>query len=203
MDALDQETEVKFCLRNMAEIEKGLHLIGARPVQPRTHELNLRFDTPAADLARERQVLRLRQDASVRMTYKDATNIVDGAQTRREIEVQVADMDSARRFLEALGYSVAFQYEKYRTTYELEGAQVMLDELPYGNFVEIEGPLETLKPLTQKLRLNWEAAIPATYHELFGRVQRKRALTFRDLSFRNFQNIKLVVADLGVEFADS
>jgi adenylate cyclase, class 2 len=203
MDALDQETEVKFCVRSLTGIEQGLHSMGAHLIQPRSHEINLRFDTPGADLARERRVLRLRQDASVRMTYKDGTKIVDGAQTRREIEVRVADMDSARRFLEALGYIVAFQYEKYRTTYELDGAQVMLDEVPYGNFVEIEGPLETLKPFTQKLHLDWGAAIPATYHELFGRVQRTRALAFPDLSFRNFQNINLVPADLGVEFADS
>jgi len=40
---------------------------------------------------------------------------------------------------EALGYAVYMMYEKYRTTFRLDNLEVVLDELPYGNFVEIEG----------------------------------------------------------------
>ena len=29
----------------------------------------------------------------------------------------------------------------------------MLDELPYGNFIEIEGELETLRPIAKELQL--------------------------------------------------
>jgi len=32
-------------------------------------------------------------------------------------------------------------YEKYRTTFTIGSLEVVLDELPYGNFVEIEGPI--------------------------------------------------------------
>ena len=78
----------------------------------------------------------------------------------------------------------------------------MLDELPYGNFVEIEGEFEELKPLAQMLGLNWDAAIPASYHSLFDRVSISRNLTFRDLSFEKFKDIKISPGDLGVEPAD-
>jgi adenylate cyclase, class 2 len=135
--------------------------------------------------------------------------------SRREIEFWVSNLDSARQFIEALGYEIIFVYEKYRTTYSLSGitddvarelqsleTYIMLDELPYGNFVEIEGELDELKPLAQKLRFKWRAAIPASYHSLFERISKSKNLTFRDLRFENFKSIKIGSVDLGVLPAD-
>ena len=59
--------------------------------------------------------------------------------SRTEIEFGVDDFAKAKQFLEHLGYQSILVYEKYRTTYELDHAHIMLDELPYGNFIEIEG----------------------------------------------------------------
>lgn len=53
---------------------------------------------------------------------------------RREIEFTVGNFESAIQFLEALGFEPAAYYEKYRETHELNGAHVMLDELPFGSF---------------------------------------------------------------------
>ena len=50
-------------------------------------------------------------------------------------------MSSLRR----LGYVVALIYEKYRTTYMLGDAEIVLDELPYGNFTEIEADEATIE----------------------------------------------------------
>ena len=58
----------------------------------------------------------------------------------------------------------------------------MLDELPYGNFIEIEGELEMLRPIAEQLRLNWDKAIPASYHALFERLCKSRGLSFRVLN---------------------
>jgi len=67
------------------------------------------------------------------------------------VEVQVADLVGARLVLESLGYLVVFEYEKYRTTYELDGVELMLDELPYGDFVELEGDPDGLKHAAHRL----------------------------------------------------
>jgi adenylate cyclase class 2 len=163
--------------------------LGARLIQPRTHEINLRFDTPKRDFQREHRVLRLRQDRASRLTYKDGTVLESGAFSRREIEFAVSDFDSARQFIEALGYEVVFTYEKYRT--------------PYGDFVEIEGEMDQLKPVASQLGLNWEAAIPASYHELFDRVCAARKLTFRDLTYENFKDIHTSPLDLDAQPADT
>ena len=58
----DQEQEVKFFLTDLAALQARLEKGGARLVQPRVHEFNLRFDTPTGELSHGEQVLRLRQD---------------------------------------------------------------------------------------------------------------------------------------------
>jgi len=207
----NRETEVKFYVHDISAVKRRLHSLGASLIQPRTLEVNLRFDTPAGDLSREGRVLRLRQDEAIRLTYKDGTQLKDGVLNRREIEFSVSDFGSAQLFMEVLGYEVVFIYEKYRTTYALPemtaGADhlethIMLDEMPYGNFIEIEGEFNELKPLARILRLNWDAAIPASYHSLFDRVSISQNLAYRDLTFEKFKDIKIVPADLGVVPAD-
>jgi adenylate cyclase, class 2 len=213
---MGQEIEAKFYLQDLPKIAAHLQALGARLIQPRTHELNLRFDTPDGDFQRQRRVLRLRQDEGARLTYKDGATLEDGAFSRREIEFVVGNFDSAREFIEALGYEVAFTYEKYRTTYiwglaaldalkdrAAPGPHLMLDELPYGDFVEIEGELEQLKPVAIQLGLKWEAAIPASYHELFERLRAARKLTFRDLTYANFKDLEVSASDMGVFSADA
>ena len=207
----NRETEVKFYVHDISAVKRRLHSLGASLIQPRTLEVNLRFDTPAGDPSREGRVLRLRQDEAIRLTYKDGTQLKDGVLNRREIEFSVSDFGSAQLFMEVLGYEVVFIYEKYRTTYALPemtaGADhlethIMLDEMPYGNFVEIEGEFNDLKPLSQILHFNWDAAIPASYHSLFDRVSISQNLAFRDLTFEKFKGLKIVPANLGVVPAD-
>ena len=211
----NQETEVKLYIGNIKAIKERLRSFGASLISPRTHEFNLRFDTPSKDFTRDGRVLRLRQDEAIRLTYKDGRQLKDGVLSRREIEFSVSNFDLARQFIEALGYEIVFIYEKYRTTYSLPNTtthtekdlhslemQIMVDELPYGNFIEIEGDFVELKPLARSLDLNWDAAIPASYHDLFNRVCQSRNLSFRDLRFENFHGIEINTTDLGVVPAD-
>jgi adenylate cyclase class 2 len=197
-----EETEVKFYLRDPAQLANQILAAGGRLHIPRTHEFNLRFDTPDREFQRAHRVLRLRRDQTNRLTYKEGGRIQDGALRRMEIEFDVGDFDAARQMLEALGFEVVFAYEKYRTTYELKGTQIMLDELPFGDFVEIEGPPELLRPVAITLKLDWQAAIPYSYHDLFERLRAARTLPFRDLTFENFSKAKPQADDLGVRGAD-
>ena len=45
----DQEIEVKFYVSDLEAIQAHLVQLGARLVQPRTLEVNLRYDTPGGD----------------------------------------------------------------------------------------------------------------------------------------------------------
>ena len=198
-----QETEAKFYVRNLERIKKALENLRAHLGQARVLELNLRFDLPDASLRAQGRVLRLRRDTEARLSYKGGNKNTKGVLSREEIEFVVGDFVKAKKLLEALGYQQIFYYEKYRTTYELDKTLIMLDELPYGTFVEIEGETEeTIRALSHRLDLNGEATIERSYSALFEHVQKSLNLSFRDLSFENFAGIKVEATHLGVHAAD-
>ena len=198
-----QELEVKFYIAEPAKLLTKLKALDAVLVQPRTFERNLRFDTPSNQLTRARRVLRLRQDTETRLTYKGPAKAREGLLAREEIEFIASDFQKAKAFLEALGYQVRLIYEKYRSVYQYQGAEISVDELPFGNFIEIEvEDPELIKSISRQLRLNWEAHIPISYASLFVVVKRNLHLTFRDLTFENFAHINVSFSDLEVLPAD-
>ena len=203
MSAEPQEIEVKFYLKDLRKMEARLREFEARLVQARVHEKNIRFDTRDRDLRRENRVLRLRRDERVRLTYKGPSRNDAGVLSRTEIEVTVDDFEKARQFLEAFGFEKSFFYEKYRTTYEIDGLHLMLDETPLGSFIEIEGEnADSIHALSEKLGLNWDAAVAASYAALFERVCTAQNLNMQDLSFENFKMRSVSARDLQVEAAD-
>lgn len=203
MSGNDQEIEAKFYIQNLSRIKEQLEELGAALTQQRVLETNIRFDLPGARLRAEGRVLRLRRDTEARLTYKSAGKNEHGVLSREEIEFVVGDFEKAKQFLEALGYQKLVYYEKYRTTYELNETLIMLDELPYGNFIEIEGKtIEAVHLVARQLDLNPERAISASYHALFERVCQSLRLSIEDLSFANFVNIQVSPDDLSVHAAD-
>ncbi len=199
----NQEIEVKFYVQNLAAVEKRLLAAGAHLIQKRILEQNLRFDTPEQDLGRSFRVLRLRQDTEARLTYKGPSSMREGTRVREEIEFSVSDFNRARQLLEALGFQISMSYEKFRSSYDLNGAHIVLDELPYGNFVEIEGPdVGTIRSINEILGLNWNAGVAASYTALFERLKHNRELEFRDLTFENFIDLDIQKEDLEVIPAD-
>jgi adenylate cyclase, class 2 len=168
------------------------------------HEVNLRFDNPNGDLRRDLKVLRLRQDTEAKFTFKGPSEMREcGVLSRREIEFTVGSFDAAKEFLEALGYVPVVFYEKYRTTYELHNVHIMLDELPYGDFVEIEGEdIGTLREVAHLLGLNWEVIVKAGYHALFERITGKYKLDPEQLSFDALKSVQITEEDLLIVPAD-
>ncbi|HJZ10728.1 MAG TPA: class IV adenylate cyclase, partial [Acidobacteriota bacterium] len=159
-----QETEAKFYVEDLKKVVTRLRELEAILIKPRTLEKNTRFDLPDHSLRKEGRALRLRQDDKARLAYKGPGIKSEGVLSRREIEFGVEDFEKARQFLEALGYEKLIFYEKYRTTYEFEDTHIMLDEMPYGGFVEIEsGSIAGIRMVSEKLRLKWSAAIAASY----------------------------------------
>jgi adenylate cyclase class 2 len=203
MSGTGQELEVKFYLNHPARLQRCLEELGARLEQPRTHEINLRFDTPALDLLHSGRLLRLRQDAAAHITYKGPGRVEGGARLRQELEFIASDFAMARAVIEALGYEVMLMYEKQRATYALGEVLVTLDEMPYGNFAEIEGPDgEHIQAAAAQLGLDWQQRILESYTVIFDQVKQTLGLTIRDLSFENFSGMAIPPAALGVQPAD-
>jgi adenylate cyclase class 2 len=203
MNQNEQEIEVKFLLFDLLALEQKLKSMGARLVSPRTFESNLRFDHPDGSLSKTGQVLRLRHDQTNVITYKGPGSSEQGVLSRQEIEFRASSFNAARHLFEALGFRVAVAYEKRRTTYAWQEVEIMLDEMPYGNFCEIEGTSPAqIEAAAGLLALDWQARILASYMMLFQQVKEKRHLVFRDLVFFNFKGITISADDLGVKYAD-
>jgi adenylate cyclase class 2 len=199
----NQEQEVKFYLADRSSFEQRLRRMGAEQVHPRTFESNLRFDTADGALLRARQVLRLRQDEVVRLTYKGPAMPGQEVSVRAEIEFEVSSFANARAFLEALGYRVSVEYEKYRTTYNLANVEVVLDELPFGDFAEIEGPDgPAIQAAAAALGLDWEARCAESYLGLFSSLRASQGLDAQNLTFKEVKQ-KYSAESFGLKAADS
>lgn len=189
-----REIEIKLYVKDLAEIERRLQLQGARLVSPRILERNNRYDNAERHLMEREQVLRLRQDTRARLTYKEENGVVvgkSGSRSRFEAEVEVSDFDAMHMILLKLGYTPFMVYEKYRTTYELHDAEITLDELPYGNFVEIEGEEHDISTVINALGLHDAPSLSKGYATLFEYVRHNLGLKFNDLTFENFAGISV------------
>ena len=199
----NQELEVKFYLADIEALRRKLEGLGAHLVQPHTYERNLRFDTPEGILTQHQQVLRLRQDTANRLTYKGPSQVKDGVSARTEIEFIVGDFENAQKLFEALGYQINMVYEKYRTVYDLNGTLVTLDEMPFGNFAEIEGSDgASIQAVCHRIGLMWELRTLQSYTQLFQIVKQNLGLTLRDLTFENFTGIRVGPSHLELAPAD-
>ncbi len=117
-----------------------------------------------------RCVLRLRRvGARAVLTYKEQFASDGAIKHRREDESEVADADAVAAILDALGYRPALVYEKRRETWQLSEAEVVLDKLPFGWFVEIEGPEAAINEAERQLELRTAAVEYATYPDLTNR----------------------------------
>lgn len=206
-----QELEVKFYLQDRPAMVERIQAAGAVLVQPRVFEKNLRFDTPDGSLTKNQRVLRLRMDTRARLTYKGPDRLEqengkrqpDSVSQRQEIEFGVDDFDAAWEMLDALGYEVSVLYEKYRTTYHLANVEIVVDEMPYGDFLEIEGPdAGSIRQAAERLGLKWDARCTTSYMALFNHL-RAGGLEAEHLTFKLLEGKTYTAADFDLQAGDA
>jgi adenylate cyclase class 2 len=127
------------------------------------------------NLDSRRQVLRLRRvgDAAV-FAYKERYESGSAIKHQREDETRVEDAAALSAILDALGFRPALVYEKRRATWRVGQTEVVLDELPFGLFVEIEGEEKDIEEVESLLNLTSAEAEMSTYPELAERHGERR-----------------------------
>ncbi|MCY4008619.1 MAG: class IV adenylate cyclase [Anaerolineaceae bacterium] len=200
LSATDTETEIKLWVPDLSPIEARLREAGARLTQERSHEFNLRFDHPELHLLDRRAVLRLRKDQVNTLTYKDDARIQEGIISRYELETEVASFEITSQLLQKLGFFISDRYEKYRTAFQLDQTEIVLDELPFGNFVEIEGLHDDIKKAIGRLELSQATPVNCSYLHLFHLsrlwLERERNIHLEEFSFQGFAGITLPIEQL-------
>ncbi len=183
------EIEVKFHVEDAGRLRGGIEALGADD-RGEVFETNIRYEDAAGTLIRNRSLLRLRQDRATVLTYKSNAKDADPQyKVRRELEVTVSDFETMHRILTALGFHQEQIYEKRRRTYKLGDAVLCLDAMPFGDFLEIEGPKPSIRPIAEKLALPWENRILTNYLNIFRRIRKDLGLDFTDITFDNFRAV--------------
>lgn len=144
------ETEKKYRLnkKRLVELSAKLEAIGAVFAGERFEENYLHR---GGALDERGAMLRLRKIGDTCFfTYKEKLRNDSDYKHKIEFETIVSDVGATESIIGMLGYHLSLIYEKHRKAWHLGDVEVVLDELPFGLYMEIEGSIEDIEK-TEKL----------------------------------------------------
>ena len=160
--------EVKFSLQDNPNIIKELKrkqavLVGAYK------EKTIRYDDKYESLEKRGKFIRVRSGLKNIISIKEKIEDDDEQKVfkRNEIEVEIGDIKKMQYILENIGLKETYTMEKYRLKWQYDDAEINLDELPFGLFLEIHGEEEKIEKVSNELGLNKNNIIIGTYWDIF------------------------------------
>ena len=183
------EIEVKFYLANIAGMRNKILKLGARS-KGRLFETNILYEDENHSLIKKKSLLRLRQDEKTTFTLKSSPPVKSkDFKIVNELEVEVSDFAIMDQILKTLGFHPEQKYETWRETFILNQTVFCLDNMPYGDFLEIEGQEKDIRHYASKFGLNWQNRIIFSYLAIFEMMRKNLNLDFNDLTFNNFETV--------------
>jgi adenylate cyclase class 2 len=165
-DVMPLEIEKKYRLTKAQRtaVWQRLPALGAKR-KGEEFEVNTLFAGEGLEVGRA--ILRLRRVGKRGiLTYKERLPSRSGIKQQREDETPITDPDALELILDALGFTPALVYEKRRETWTVGKTEIVIDELPFGLFMEIEGTEQGIRELEDKLAIKRLRTEMATYPEL-------------------------------------
>jgi len=161
---IEVEKKYRLTAEQRTQIEERLRALGlsARPVE---FEENTLYRGAAVDLGR--CSLRLRRvNGRALLTFKQRLPSPSPIKHQLENECEVANADRMDEILRALGYTPGLIYEKRRTRWQVDTAKVVIDQLPFGLFMEIEASEKEINRVEGLLKVASLPAVAETYPNL-------------------------------------
>ena len=119
--------------------------------------------------------LRLRRvNGRAILTFKERFPSKSSIKHQREEETEVTDAAAVAAILRSLEFRPALVYEKRRTRWVTGKAEIALDELPFGQFMEIEGSEAEIARVEKLIGAEALPAVMETYPALTARLGQKR-----------------------------
>jgi adenylate cyclase class 2 len=135
--AIEIEKKYRIDKKTLVELTARLAELGATFLDDSFEE---NFLHRGGRLDPNNSVLRLRKtDSRTTLTYKEKLSTNSDFKHQIEFETTVSDADAAENIIEKLGYKLSVVYEKHRRSWRYKNVEVVLDELPFGFYMEIEG----------------------------------------------------------------
>ena len=179
----NKEVEIKFCIDNLASLNRRLRQSGFKLVTKRTHEMNALYDLPGQPLRKRGDLLRLRRYGSEWLLTHKAKGREGRHKTRVENETKVADGEKMDAILRALDFVPTFRYEKLRAEWSDGNGHVVVDQTPIGDFGEIEGPPRWIDRTARILGIQPGEYITDTYATLFFTWKKQTASSAQEMTF--------------------
>ena len=181
------ETEIKFRVRDIAQLESQLSSLGFHLVTPRSFEGNQLYDTPDRSLRIKRELVRIRSYAGRwLLTHKripDSGIGEDRHKHRVETETELSDGAALADVFRSIGLVPVFRYEKWRTEWADAEGHCVVDETPLGVFAELEGAPEWIDRITAELGVAQRDQLTISYGRLFEEWKERAGSDAQDLTF--------------------
>lgn len=179
------EHEIIFYPVDTTEFISRITSLGAILVHDRFLMKRAIFDTQRT--LDQGQWIRIRQEfARTTWAVKGVQNLTELGKS--ETQIDVSDFDGAVTLAELMGAKQRSYQENYRTTWELQGAEIVIDEWPgLDPLVEIEASdNESLRIIVEKLQLEYSkgrfGTVSGIYLEVLGTdIEKMPILTFESL----------------------
>jgi adenylate cyclase class 2 len=181
---MKKEVELKFKIENPGLIRKKLRNLKAKFIG-KAFEKTIKFDTKNDGLKKQGKFLRVRTGFENVITFKKKINKFDkNFKEREEIEVEISDPAEMEKILENLGFTKKWLMEKYREKWILKNAEIVIDKLPFGNFIEIEGSKRAIQKTAKILELDLKEGITKTYWGLWEDYRKEKSIKEKNIIFK-------------------
>ena len=152
-------------------IEKLLRELGYKP-KPVEFEENTIYR--GGNLAFCKRAMRIRRvNGEAILTFKERIPTKSAIKHQRENETRVSDPEATHEILLALGFAPALIHEKRRTRWDVGKAKLVIDELPFGLFMEIEASERDIKRVEKLIDGGRLPAVNETYPSLTANLGKK------------------------------
>jgi adenylate cyclase, class 2 len=181
------ETEIKFRVADLSDLAQRLEAAGFRLQTSRSFESNVLYDTPDRQMRSRTEILRIREYAGRwSLTHKRLPRGAPGEDRHKyrvETEIEIVHGDALAELFLSLGLVAAFRYEKWRTEWQDGEGHCVVDELPIGNYAELEGSAEWIDRTAPRLGVNPADYLTLSYGRLFELWREQHASHATDLTF--------------------
>lgn len=161
------EIEKKYRLQDRKQREKVVAKLKEVGAVYANEVFEENFLHKGGKLKEKSAVLRVRKIADTTiLTYKEKVNEDQDIKQRIEYETKVSDVVATEKIIQSLGFSLNVIYEKRRQTWHFGDVEVVLDELPFGLYMEIEGTAEDIEKAEKKLEARDLEVEPRGYPRL-------------------------------------
>ncbi|MDM7920776.1 MAG: class IV adenylate cyclase [Pyrinomonadaceae bacterium] len=119
-------------------------------------------------------VIRVRKtDCRTLLTFKQRMPGISDIKHQIEEETEIEDGDAMLRILSSIGIEPQLVYEKRRRTWRFRDVELVIDELPFGLYMEIEGSLTAIREAEMLMLAEDFEAEPETYPRLTARLGKR------------------------------